>query len=462
MPYLVIQLIQSQSVVKHLEKVLEETQEELERTLAALRTAQKQADRRQFDSVRKLSKGSDSQTNEEKSKHLLKPASTAASAAPSPGVGSPGRGSPVKHEVKEEQEQSELRDVLEGSSGLTRSEIEALQQEAESRQKEAEALQAEKLALSHELDAIKVRYAVVPEDVVRTTPVFVGIQEKLNKLEAEAKTVQTERDQLKDELDSLRGRETQFRQDLEQEYAKETTKLNKDLARLQQDLTRIRTERDGHAADVALLRSRESEKCRHVEEMKALANARQTRITTLVSEVYRLRMALAAEHGESGLLQAYGETWERLKTEMNGDASHAPESANASSSEDNLPEETLVKLLQAQVKELEQVAVTYRENLKVLSGGAPDEDLDMAEQLVRGEAQARADLEQAQAKIAKLEELLGANAAPDVAKLAQKAADGEKAVATLEAKVKANDLVSFEVSHRFLHSPSLMKLYWRP
>lgn len=421
---------------------MEETREELESTLDALRAAQKQVDRRQSETVRKLNKTSDAQTEEEKPRTLLRPASAAASAAPSPAAGSPGHASPVKHEVKEEQEQNDLRDVLEGSSGLTRSEIEALQQEAESRQKEADALRVEKLALSHELDSVKARYVVVPEERIRETPLFISMSERLNEYKLLAESAQSLQDELKQELDSLKAKETQYRQDLEEEYAKETTKLNKDLARLQQDLTRIRTERDSGAAELAEYKSRESEKARHVEEIKILAGSRQTRITTLVSEVFRLRIALAAEHGNTEALHDYEKTWERIKTEMNGSGELTGDTAGRTSNESALPEEALVKQLQDRVKELEHLTVTYRENLKVLSGGAPDEDLDMAEQLVRGEAQAKADLEEAQSRISKLEELLGTDGSPDVAKLTQKLAEAEKLVTTLEAKVKANDLVS--------------------
>jgi len=428
--------------VKHLEKLLQDTRGELELTLDALRTTQKQVDRRQSDSVRKLNKGLDNEADLQKPKPSLKPSSTAASAAASPAAGSPGQSSPVKHEVKEEQEQNELRDVLEGSSGLTRSEIEALQQEAESRQKEAESLRAEKLALSHQLDNIKTRYAVVPEERVRETPVFIGIQEELNKYRTLADSAEALHKELREELDSLKGKETQFRQDLEQEYAKETAKLNKDLTRLQQDLTRIRTDRDSQAANVAEFKSRDSERCKHLEEINVLANSRQIRITTLVSEVYRLRMALAAEQGDSNALQAYSETWERLNTEANGSSPTGDGPSNVSYNDAVLPEEALVKQLQSRVKELEQLTVTYRENLQVLSGGAPDEDLDMAEQLVRGEAQAKSDLEEAHARIGKLEELLSTSGEPDVAKITTKLEEAEKIVATLEAKVKANDLVS--------------------
>lgn len=428
--------------MKHLEKLLQDTRGELELTLDALRTTQKQVDRRQSDSVRKLNKSLDSQTDEQKPKPSLKPASTAASVAPSPAGGSPGQSSPVKHEVKEEQEQNELRDVLEGSSGLTRSEIEALQRQAESRQKEAESLRAEKLALSRELDHIKTRYAVVPEERVRETPLFISVQEELNQYRSLADSAEALQKELKEELDNLKGKETQFRQDLEQEFAKETTKLNKDLTRLQQDLTRIRADRDGYAANLAESKSRDSERCKHLEEINILANSRQIRITTLISEVYRLRMALAAEHGDTNALQAYAETWERLKTEANGISPTGDGPANISSNDAVLPEEALVKQLQSRAKELEQLTVTYRENLQVLSGGAPEEDLDMAEQLVRGEAQAKSDLEEAQAKIGKLEELLSSNGAPDVAKITNKLEEAEKLVATLEAKVKANDLVS--------------------
>lgn len=432
------ELIHSQATVAHLEKALEDTRKELDRTLDALRTVQKQVDRRQSESVRKLNKISDRQADEEKPRSLLKPGSAVASTAPSPAAGSPGHASPFKHDMKEEQEQNELRDVLEGSSGLTRSEIEALQQEAESRQKEAESLRTEKLALSHELDSVKARYAVVPDDRIRETPLFVAVQEKLNEYKTLSESAQATYDKVKNELDSMKAKETQFRQDLEEEYAKETTKLNKDLTRLQQDLTRIRTERDSGVAELSQYKARESEKAKHIEEMKALANSRQIRITTLLSEVFRLRIVLAAENGDSEALRAYEETWERLKTETS--SALAGDTMGSRPSETPLPEEALVRQLQDRVKELEHLTITYRENLKTLSGGAPDEDLDMAEQLVRGEAQAKADLDAAQARLSKLEDMLGDNGAPDIARITRKLADSEKLISTLEGKVKANDL----------------------
>lgn len=422
-----------------MEKVLDETRGELDRTLSALRTAQKQVDRRRSESVRKLNKNAEDDTNvqDDKSKTLLKPASTAASAAPSPAGGSPRSGSPVKHEVKEEQEQNELRDVLEGSSGLTRSEIEALQQEAESRQKEAEGLRQEKLALDQELNKVKTQYATIPDSVIQQRSIYQRLQADLEEYRVTAEAAQKIQDEMKEELITLRGRETQFRQDLEQESSKDTARLNKDLARLQSDLTRVRAERDSGIAEIAELKTREAEKCRHVEEMKTLAVSRQMRISTLVSEIYRLRIALAAEQGDAELLQTYEVTWKRLQEELK----NSTDSLSSDTADDNRPEEVLVKSLQGRVKELEALTVTYREQLQTLSGAA-DEDIDMAELLVRGEAQAKADLEEAQAKIAKLEQMMGDSSNPDLAKVSQRASEAEKAVATLEAKAKGHDLVS--------------------
>lgn len=437
------QLIQSRSAVRNLESLLKETKEELDKTVAALRLTQKQADRRRSESVRKLNKNADLEpdTKEDKSKLSLKPASNAASTAPSPAAGSPGLASPVKHEVKEEQEQNELRDVLEGSSGLTRSEIEALQQEAESRQKQVDALNQENLSLRHQLGNAKIDSRSLSDEVIKETALYRRLLVDLEEYRTVAEAAQAIQKELREELLSLRGKETQHRQDLEQEYAKEATKLNKDLTRLQSDLVRVRHERDKGIAEIAELSSKDAEKCRHVEEMKTLAHSRQMRINTLVSEVYRLRMALAAEHGDAELLQTYSETWKRLQSEMNGDLVTSKEGDSMSNDQNPLPEEALVKSLQSRVKELEALAVTYREQLQTLSGAA-DEDLDMAEQLVRGEAQAKADLEEAQAKITKLEGMLGESGAPDVATLAKRTTDAEKMVTTLEAKVKAHDLVS--------------------
>lgn len=362
-----------------------------------------------------------------------------ASSAPSPMTGGPAP--VVKHEIKEEVEQKEMRDVLEGSSGLTRTEIEALQQEAEARQKEADSLRQEKEALLHELNRVKVRYADIPEEHVRQSQPFKELEVQLQRLHEAAETATGSLDKAEEELRELKATRQTFRKDMEAECSQEAIKLRKNLDKLQIEAVRLRSERDVNAADLADAKAREGEKFRHLNEMKTLSDSRQARINSLVSEVYRLRMQLAAQDGDTALIHQYADTLASLQSEANAASSMSQDAAIAAANEEVLAEQALVRSLQDRVHELDALTATYREQLQVLSGAAADEDLDMAEQLVRGEAQAKSDLEAAQKRIAKLEADLGSDDRPDVEKLTQRANAAETIVGTLQAKVKAHEMV---------------------
>jgi E3 ubiquitin-protein ligase BRE1 len=331
--------------------------------------------------------------------------------------------------------------VLEGSSGLTRSEIERLQQEAELRQKEAETLRQEKAQLLTEFDTFKVNYVEIREERVAATSVYKALEDKLKAAEASANEATEEMKTLRDQLVVLRSERDKFRTDLEAEFTKANQKLQQDITRLQQDLTRVRAERDSHSAEIAECKAREQEKYRHVQEMKTLASSRQARIDTLVSEVYRLRMKVAAQDGDANLVQQYADAQALLQKEVNGSA--ANDAGNGAGDASDLPEEMVVRSLQSRVKELEALSITYKKHLQSFSE-ASDEDIDMAEELLRGEAQAKADLEEAQKKITKLEGILQTT---DTANLSKRASEAEATVAKLEAKVKAHDLVSRASKH---------------
>ena len=233
----------------------------------------------------------------------------------------------------------------------------------------------------------------------------------------------------RNEADLLREKQAELHASLEKETSEAADDLSKKLSAAQQDLVRIRSERDSRLADLQEAKAKEAEKMRHAEQMRVLADSRQDRINALASEIHRLRMKLAADDGKAGLVQLIS------STASSGTAGRS-DSKSAS-----LPEEAVVDHLQQKLKEQDQLLKTFRERLEKLSGADNQEDLDMAEHLVKSEAKACLALEQAKQRLGKLETLLGSDGRDlDGGKLARKIEEDEQTIKRLEANVKASEL----------------------
>lgn len=153
----------------------------------------------------------------------------------------------------------------------------------------------------------------------------------------------------------------------------------------------------------------------------------------------RLRLKLAAKAGDSELLELRATTASATTEPVD---SKEPDDSSAQP----LPEEALVASLRAQVQENEKYLANYRQRLAELTGLSADEaandDLDMAEKLLRGEADAKAQLEDLQAKHARLVELLDAEGKVDGEAVRSKYEAALETIKRLETQLKEQSLSS--------------------
>ena len=406
--------------------MLENTQGELEAALTRLQQIERKLERERDFTILALEKRAHGENKEGVSTPA--PLAPTASAAPSPQP--PG--------VKQDQAISEeARDVLEGSSGLTRTEIEELQAAAERREKELESVREEKRQLEHRTSELRIQIRSVPKAVVESSEPYKDLQRKLENAQ---KDLEDAKKALPEASENQPGEDGESDEKATQakELSNHAAELGKKLSACMSDLARIRNERDIRTSELAEAKAKEGEKVRHVDQMRILAEARQVRIGSLVSEVYRLRMALAAANGDSALVTELAKAAESAKE---------PED-NASKP---LPEEIVLHQTKEKLEEAERFAKTYREQLALLSGLSQEsEDIEMAEQLVRDQANAIAERDAAKEKLAKLEQLLNEAGQPDNGKLLQRAEEAEKAAKQLEAKIKVAESVSSTVLKRAL------------
>lgn len=116
---------------------------------------------------------------------------------------------------------------------------------------------------------------------------------------------------------------------------------------------------------------------------------------------------------------------------------------NLPSADHPLPEEAVLGALQKELTEARQFIDTLRKNLATVTEVAEgSEDLEMAEAIMRREAQAVSDLEDANAKLAKLESLLTSDGASlDTAKMVKKLEEADETIKKLEANAVASNMV---------------------
>ena len=439
------QLIESRAAHKLLQAVLQRTQDELSATLESLKQLERKVVRDRSGTVQQLEKRTHGENKEDADR---KPDTAAANAngaaagqfgagSPAPGT-SPAKTAAVKQERGAAGVDEDMRDVLEGSSGLTRTEIEELRSAADARLKEATELRAEKLALLHEVDSLKIQRAEGGEAYFSHTPEHRQLSAQVRQLRDDAEAASALHSRVSAELDALRLEQGKLRATLAHEAAEHDAEANRKLGAALQDGARLRAERDARTAEVQELRTKESEKCRHVEQMRVLAEARQTRIDTLVSQTYRWRMRLAALEGDAALVEELAKAGVPPSTPSD---SAAP-AADLPDPSLPLPEEALLHATKARLEEAERLNRRYREELATLSNlSADDPELNIAEVLVQNEANALKHLEDARQELERLRKLLSDDGQPDGQKLLLRAETAEEEAKKLEAKVKTAEMV---------------------
>ena len=179
------------------------------------------------------------------------------------------------------------------------SEVEEL---AKSRLDALESLREKHTALLQETDQLRILAHTPSEAALRESPFFQVYLHQLATQINRANALQIRADASEQKLDEIRNGNLEFQQLMITEAKAEVEVLRQAAVKKDADLARLRGQRDEATAEIAERRAKEAEKLRHGEQMEALANARQDRITTLVSECRRLKGRLGADAGATGYL----------------------------------------------------------------------------------------------------------------------------------------------------------------
>lgn len=179
------------------------------------------------------------------------------------------------------------------------SELEKL---AATRLADLEALRKQHTALQQEHDRLRVEATSPPEDRLRASAFFQVYlqrlafqQQRADEMEHQAQTKETK-------LDEIRQNNFAFREAVLGEARQEIDALRKQVGQKNDESARLRGQRDEFQADLTERKAKEAEKIQFADQVEALAQSRQERISQLSSEVRRLKGALGAQAGSEGYL----------------------------------------------------------------------------------------------------------------------------------------------------------------
>ncbi|CDW99153.1 hypothetical protein [Sporisorium scitamineum] len=180
-----------------------------------------------------------------------------------------------------------------------RQDVELTRRESDSRYAEIQTLNEEVRALKYKLHETQTKLTTLPEEVLLSSALYRELQASLWHAQHDLQTSREAMKTLETEATALREDRATFQQSVEAEASSRSEDLEKLVKAKEADVTRLRSQRDELNAELTERRSREQVKFTQIEEMKALLNSKEERLTLLSSQVRRLRMTVAAFQGQS-------------------------------------------------------------------------------------------------------------------------------------------------------------------
>ncbi|KAI9746325.1 MAG: E3 ubiquitin-protein ligase bre1 [Claussenomyces sp. TS43310] len=164
---------------------------------------------------------------------------------------------------------------------------------AVTKQKEQlDSLTAENRALTEQLTTASTRLTNLSDDDYARTELFKNFKAQHDDVIKRINHLEATNIALREEAERLQAERTAFRLQMENEAEVVTGELDSQLQRVEADLTRIRSARDELLADQATRKAHQDQERSGVDQMKELVGAKDDRISSLESEVQRLRSEL--------------------------------------------------------------------------------------------------------------------------------------------------------------------------
>ncbi|KAG9127492.1 E3 ubiquitin-protein ligase bre1 [Ceratobasidium sp. 392] len=174
---------------------------------------------------------------------------------------------------------------------------------AESREQEIVTMGNERLAVLDELNRLKLQVTSPSEEVVVASGSYKILQEQANQFKSDVDEYKARWTSAKDELENLKANHRAMHDEAIAKIQVTIDELQNNLQKRESDCLRLREARDSIGAEAAVRRARDAERTNAVVQLKVLADARGERISVLMSEVRRLKSAIAAQTGDPDLLR---------------------------------------------------------------------------------------------------------------------------------------------------------------
>jgi E3 ubiquitin-protein ligase BRE1 len=152
-----------------------------------------------------------------------------------------------------------------------------------------ETIMAENKSLTEQLNAATIRLSSLNEDDYARTELFKQFRLQHEDVIRRINHLEATNIQLREEAEKYQAERTAYRAQIENEAEVVTGELESQLSRLEADLTRVRSARDELLADLSMRKASQEQDRTSSDHLKELLAAKDDRITSLESEVERLR-----------------------------------------------------------------------------------------------------------------------------------------------------------------------------
>ncbi|KAL5631486.1 hypothetical protein ACGC1H_007117 [Rhizoctonia solani] len=174
---------------------------------------------------------------------------------------------------------------------------------AEFRQQLIDEMNVSHLSALTELKQLKTAFAAPTEEMVMSSAAYKLLQEQLNNSRADVEEYKTRWSAVRDELDHLKENQRAMHEEALSKSQATIEELQSNLQKREADCLRLRETRDALTAEASVRRARDSERANGVAQLKVLVDTRGDRIAVLMSEIRRLKAAIATQTGNQDLLQ---------------------------------------------------------------------------------------------------------------------------------------------------------------
>ncbi|KAG8720338.1 E3 ubiquitin-protein ligase bre1 [Ceratobasidium sp. 394] len=161
----------------------------------------------------------------------------------------------------------------------------------------------ERLVTLDELNRLKLQINSPSEEVVVASASYKILQEHANQFKSDVEEYKARWTTAKDELENLKANHRAIHDEAIAKSQVTIEELQSNLQKKEADCLRLRESRDSINAEASVRRARDAERTNAVAQLKVLVDARAERILVLMSEVRRLKAAIAAQTGDPDLLR---------------------------------------------------------------------------------------------------------------------------------------------------------------